>query len=258
VIASDVRYFELGARIEPVAGARLAWVPGFADLAAGCVVTDAAAWCDGADPGLDLEACEHRVRALGGRLRLYLRGRAPVLESVMRRRGYASREEICFVLHGPVAASCPVAIEPVEDADAWETKRVFHARNPDSPDGHEAASARRLELERRKVETGGMRAWLIRDAGDGEVAGTVCTLEHGEILRLKNLLVARDRRRRGIGTSAVAALAATAGRSGRTLGVVALADAPSAAMYRRPEALEVARWIEWIAPLHGAGSLEAR
>src|SRR5688500_4772179 len=35
VIASDRRYFELGARIESVAGARLAWMPGLADLTAG-------------------------------------------------------------------------------------------------------------------------------------------------------------------------------------------------------------------------------
>jgi len=258
VIASDRRYFELGARIESVAGARLAWMPGLADLTAGCVVVDAEAWREWADPGQELDAVEDRVRALGGCVRLYLRGRAPAVEAVMQRRGYAFREETCFVLRGPIAVSRAVALEPVEDADAWEIKRALHARSPDSPDGHEADSARKVELERRKVETGHMRAWLIRDARDGAVAGTVCSLEHGGILRMKNLLVDRKLRRRGIGSGAMAALAAMAGRAGMELGIVALKEEPAAAMYRRPEVLPVARWIEWLAPPAGTGPEEMR
>jgi GNAT superfamily N-acetyltransferase len=223
-------------------------MPGLADLPAACVVVDAEAWRDRADPGQELDAVEKRVRALGGRVRLYLRDKAPALEAVMRRRGYAFREETCLVVRRGIADTRPVTLEPVEDPAAWEIKRELHARSPDSPDGHEVAPVRKVELERRKVETGHMLAWLVRDAVDGVVAGTVCTLEHGEILRMKNLLVDRERRRRGIGSGAVAALAEAAGRAGRELGIVALGDTPSAGIYRRPEIIPVARWIEWLAP----------
>jgi GNAT superfamily N-acetyltransferase len=248
VIGSDVRYFELGARIESFGHARLAWMEGLADLPAGCVVVGADAWRNLADPAKDLAIVEERVRALGGRVRLYLRGRAPALEAPLRRRGYAFREETCLVVRSGIEASRSVTLDPVEDPDAWESKRALHERSPDPPDGHEVDSARKFELERRKVASGHMRAWLIRDAVDGAVAGTVCTLEHGEILRLKNLLVDRERRRRGIGSAAVAALAATAGRMGMKLGIVSLAKAPSSALYLRPEIVPVASWMEWLAP----------
>lgn len=248
VIGSDVRYFELAARIESIADARLAWMPGLADLPAGCVVVDADAGRDRAYPAEELDAVEKRVRALGGRVRLYLRGRAPALEVVLRRRGYAFREETCLVVRGGIAAPRTVGLEPVEDSDGWEIKRALHERSPDPPDGHEVDSARHVELERRKVETGHMRAWLIRDAVDGTVAGTVCTLEHGEILRMKNLLVDRAQRRRGIGSAAMAELAAIARRAGMELGIVSVGNAPSAAMYHRREIVPVARWMEWLAP----------
>lgn len=258
VIASDMDYFELGAQVESVAGACLAWMPGLTDIPAGCVVVDAEAWRQRADPGQELDAAEERVRALGGRVRLYLRGRAPALEAVMRRRGYSWREEICLVLRGDIADPLPVAIEPVEDAGAWDIKGTLHARSPDSPDGHEVAPARKVELERRKVATGKMRAWLIREPLEGVVAGTVCTLEHGGILRMKNLLVDRERRCRGIGSGAMAALAAIAGQAGKELGIVALHGAPTWAMYRRPQVVPVARWIEWLAPAEVSGPGEAR
>lgn len=247
VIGSDARYFELGARIEPFGGARLAWMEGLADLPAGCVLLDAEAWRSRADPAAELDAVEKRVDALGGRVRLYLPGPVPALEAVMRRRGYAGREESCLVFRGRSAAFRQVSLEPVEVDGAWEIKRALHARNPDPPDGHAIPPARMVELERRKVETGHMRAWLIRDAVEGMVVGTVCTLEHGGILRMKNLLVARESRRRGIGSGAMAALAAMASRAGMELGIISIGSAPSAAMYVRSEVVHVARWIEWLA-----------
>lgn len=248
VIASDVRYFELGARIESFGGARLAWMEGLADLLAGCVLLDADAWRALPDPALELDAVEKRTAALGGRARLYLRGRWPQLEDVLRGRGYAFRDEICLVVGRDITTRRTVVLEPVEDDDAWEIKEALHARSPDPPDGHDVPPALKVELERRKVETGHMRAWLIRDTIDDAVAGTVCALEWGRILRMKNLLVDRERRRRGIGTGALAALAALAAREERELGSITLADAPSAALYLRREIVPVARWIEWLAP----------
>lgn len=244
--SSDLRYFELGARVERIAGLRVAWMQGLEATLAGCVVLDADGLREARDIEAALDAVEARVTGLGGRVRLYLRDGAPVVEAAMRVRGYASREETGFVVREAFEAPCPIALEPVEDDAGWELKLALHQRSADSPDGHEIAPERRVELERRKSRGGDMRVWLIR-AG-GAVAGTFCTLENLAILRLKNLLVDRERRRRGIATSALSALFAMAERGDRVLGLFAVTDSAEAGLYRRPEIVPVTHWVEWLGP----------
>ena len=250
LIRSDVRYFELGANVEPVAGARLAWMPDFVDMPAGCVVLDAEA--GSADPVRTLDAVEDRVAAVGGRrVRLYLGSRVPSLEVVMRGRGYVSREEIGFVMTEDLRATRSIEIEPVDDARTWELKRALHVASPDSPDRHGIAPERAVALERRKSLGGGMDVWLIR--ADGAVAGTMCSFGCGDLLRLKNLLVHRDLRRRGIGLAAIAELARRGRLTGLVLGAFAVAGPPEIGLYERPGIVPVARWEEWLGPPLGAG-----
>lgn len=252
LISSDVRYFELAARVERIAGLRLAWMPGLEDTLAGCVVLDADGLRAARDVDAALAAVEERSAGMGSRVRLYLGAGEPEAEAALRARGYSSREETGFVVREALPAPCPIALEPVEDEAAWELKLALHRRSADSPDGHEIAPDRRVELERRKTRDGEMRAWLIR-AG-GAVAGTFCTLEHGAILRLKNLLVDRALRRRGIATSALSAMFAMAARGDRVLGLFAVTDSPEAGLYRRPGIAPVCRWVEWLGPPPGAGT----
>ena len=250
LIRSDVHFFELGATIERVAGVRLAWMPDFVDVPAGCVVLDAEA--GSADPVCTLDAVEDRVTAVGGRrVRLYLGSRVPSLEVVMRGRGYVSREEIGFVMTEELRTTRSIEIEPVHDPRSWELKRALHFASPDSPDRHEIAPERAVELERRKSLDGGMEVWLIR--ADGAVAGTMCSFSCGDLLRLKNLLVHRDLRRRGIGLAAIAELARRGRLAGLVLGAFVIAGPPEIGLYERPGIVPVARWEEWLGPPWGTG-----
>lgn len=248
LIRSDIHYFELGATVEPIAGVRLAWTPDFVDVPAGCVVLDAEA--GSADPVRTLDAVEDRVAAVGGRcVRLYLGSRVPSLEAVMRGRGYVSREEIGFVMTEELRATRSIEIEPVVDARSWELKRGLHVASPDSPDRHEIAPERAVELERRKSLGGGMEVWLIR--ADGAVAGTMCSFACGDLLRLKNLLVHPELRRRGIGLAAIAELARRGRLAGLVMGAFAVAGPPEIDLYVRPGIVPVARWEEWMGPPMG-------
>lgn len=259
LIASDVRYFELGSRVEPVAGVRLAWMPGLADLPAGCVVLGADDWAEGADHATAIDEIESRVgRIDGSRVRLYLERDVPELAGELRRRGYRPREEIGLLLPwGGAPGAVRVLLQEIVDADGWDRKRALHAESPDSPDGHDTDAARWVELEERKVATGGLRPWLIR-VGD-TVAGTACTMDESELMRLKNILVHRTLRRRGIATAAVAAFGELADRSGRTLGLFGVPGTAGERVYRRCGMIPVVRWVEWLGPLRAVpGSEGAR
>ncbi|MGH7566381.1 MAG: GNAT family N-acetyltransferase [Gemmatimonadota bacterium] len=248
LIASDIRYFELGARIDSIAGARLAWMPGLTDMAAGCVVLDADRWATRTDLAEVLDAVEESVAAVGGRqVRLYLEKEDPALAKTLQRRGYRSRDEMGLLLLQRAPGADRVTLQPVENAEAWALKRALHVECPDFPDGHDTVPERWIELEERKAETEGLRPWLVR-VGD-VVAGTACTMEQGkELLRLKNNVVHRALRRRGIASAAVAAFGLMAERSGRTLGFFGVSGTPGERVYSRCGMTPVVRWVEWLGP----------
>lgn len=251
LIASDVRYFELGARIESISGARLAWMPGLTDVMAGCVVLGAEVWRDRSTADSALVAVERRVAGLGGaRVRLYLEPSETALAEALVERGYTSREETGFILEGPLEVAALVSLHRIGTEAGWEIKRALHRESPDGVDGHPTAPERWVELERQKAGSGVFTPWLIQV--EDRVAGTAGTIERGPLLRLKNLLVHRDLRRRGAATAAVAAFGAMAQKSGRTLGLFAVKDSPSASVYRGCRMTPVTRWVEWLGPPIGA------
>lgn len=247
LIASDVRYFELGARIESICGARLAWMPGLSDVMAGCVVLGADGWRDRSTAVSALVAVEERVAALGGtRVRLYLEPSETALVEDLVDRGYTSREETGFILEGPLEVAALVSLHRIVTEAGWDLKLALHRESPDGIDGHPTAPERWVELERRKAGSGELTPWLIH-VGD-RVAGAAGTIERGPLLRLKNLLVHRDLRRGGLATAAVAAFGAMAQTNGRTLGLFAVAGSPGVSVYRGCRMTPVTRWVEWLGP----------
>ncbi|HYO46220.1 MAG TPA: GNAT family N-acetyltransferase [Gemmatimonadota bacterium] len=247
LIASDIRYFELGARIERVAGARLAWMPGLADMPAGCVVLGADRWAARTDATAALDAVEERVATVGGRqVRLYLETDDLALAKTLQGRGYRSRDETGLLLLRRAPGADRVSLRTVGDAAGWALKRALHVESPDFPDGHDTTPERWVELERRKSQTGGLTPWLIR-VGD-VVAGTACTMEQEDLLRLKNIVIHRALRRRGIASAAVAAFGMMGERSGRTLGFFGVPGSPGERVYLRCGMVPVVRWVEWLGP----------
>ena len=247
LVASDERYFELGARIDPVAGVRLAWMVGLADMLAACVVLDGEVWSDRAEAMTALDAVEERVREVGGsRVRLYLEREVSAVVEVLRDRGYSSREEAGYVLPQRIPGSEKVSIQPISTDADWAQKQTLHRESPDPPDGHEIPADRWVELERRKTGSDGLSPWLIL-VGD-TVTGTAAVMDHGALMRLKNLLVHREYRRRGIATAAIAAFGIMAEEKGRTLGLFTVVGSAGDLVYRGCGMKPVARWVEWLGP----------
>lgn len=222
-------------------------MPGLADVLAACVVLGGDAWTDQAEATTALNALEERVREVGGsRIRLYLEREVPAVATTLRDRGYSSREETGYVLAQRLPESEEVSIQPVTTDAEWAQKQILHRESPDPPDGHATTADRWVELERRKTGPNGLMPWLIR-VGD-TVTGTAATMGQGDLLRLKNVLVHRDFRRRGIATAAVAAFGIMAEKKGRTLGLFTVVGSPGELVYRRCGMQAAARWIEWLGP----------
>ena len=117
--ATDALYFEMGAQVEQLPGAALAWMPGLTGLAAGAVVQRV----DGATvarmgSGWVSEIEEALVR-VGARLaRIYLDDGSPA-DSLLRRAGYVMRPELVFA-HAFDGAPGDVVLLRVERDEDWE------------------------------------------------------------------------------------------------------------------------------------------
>lgn len=266
LLESDRRYFELGASLDSdtIGGAQVAWMPGLQATAAGCVVQrvrpevvgGARAWVDDVD---------RRVMELGYALaRVYLDGPSPVLEGALAAAGYRRRVEIGYLVEGPLppapaaASRADVVLREVVDGGGWEVKRKLHAGSDVAADGHATAAEDWVELERRKCDTGGMRAFLVEV--DGEACGGVATLEGEGLLRAKNLFVQSDRRREGIAAQTIRLLSGRAGELGlAATGIFGVDGRPGNAVYVHLRMTPVVRQVEWSKPLCigplGTGSL---
>lgn len=253
LLESDRRYFELGATVDAVEGAQVAWMSGMEATPAGCVVhrvqpsavvagVGAAAWVD---------AITSRLRDMGCRLaRVYLDHPDADLDVALAGAGYRPRVEIGYLVEGvlPPGPRSDVALREVVDEDGWEAKGKLHAGSDVAADGHVTDAADWVDFERRKCESGGMRAFLVEV--DGEVCGGVATLEGDGLLRAKNVFVRPERRREGIAAEALRLLSRRAGDLGLVAtGIFGVDGRPGAAVYVHLRMAAVVRQFEWSRPL---------
>ena len=206
-IETDRRYFELGARIEPLPGAELAWMPGLASAPAGAVIQrvepDAAV---AAGPRW-LAAAEQALSSVGAQTaRIYLDRPNDALDPIFQAAGYEMREELIFC--DELAPPEPgLVLRPVESASDWERKLRLQTSMAQPPDGHSTPAPDWVALERRKCEAG-MEMYLAE--WEGEAVGAIGALAGEGLLRLKNIAVHPAHRRKGVGLRMLGHLGAIA------------------------------------------------
>ena len=262
LLESDRRYFELGAEVETLEGAQIAWMPGMVALPAACVVHRVRPEAIGERTRRWVDDVSHRTSDLGcTTARVYLDGPAPVLEEALAAAGYRRRVEVGYVAEGdvpphPRRVRSDIELRALVDDDGWEAKRKVHAGSEVAADGHAIDSDDWVAFERRKCDTGGMKAFLVEVSG--EACGCVATLEGDDLLRAKNLFVRADRRREGIAAEVVRVLANRAVRLGLpATGTFGIDGRPGDAVYRHLGMTPVVAQIEWSLVLAGIPSARA-
>jgi len=118
------------------------------------------------------------------------------------------------------------------------------------PDGHSTAAASWVELERRKCEHG-MACYLAEI--DGATVGAIGHVRGEGLLRIKNLVVHPDHRRRSIGSAMLSQVAAL----GREIGLgeqclLAVRGEVGELLYRAVGMRVAGAVVEWSKPIAGA------
>ena len=247
VIATDHAYFELGAEIRELAGAKLAWMPRLAGCPAGAVVyrvNPSVVAARGGHWVADIEAALAEVGA--GLARIYVDRRSPAVDEVLRRAGYADREELAFVHEFPDPPSSLTMAQVRSDAD-WQRKLDLHAVAEGPPDGHFIPAGEYVALERAKCAHG-MEMYLAES--DGSAVATAGLIAGNGVVRIKNIVVHPDHRRQRFGAAILAHIAAIGRKRGLpTLCLFALADEPGELLYRAVGMRIAGTQIEWSKPL---------
>ncbi len=244
---SEYRYFQLGAVSERLPGAVLYHLPGLLDLPAGCV---AFLTRPPADPPrmLDvLAALQARVQALGAPLlRIYDHSGDPLAAGVLQAQGYRASCEVALLtqVRGCTANEC-LHLHPVTHLSDWQKKLRIHRSDCQAPDGHEVDGRRWVEMERQKSRSGELRLYI---ASRGKRAvGAVGALQSGSVLRLKNIVVAREFRKQGVGFAMVRSMLDLAFRQGHGTAALFAADqGPALSMYKRAGFVPAGQQIEWV------------
>jgi len=268
LIESDRRYFAAGATLYHLPGGRLAAMPGLEQFSAGAVVL-----VD--DPGRIVDE-PHAWRATAaqlcakrgaGLLRFYTAAWEPELVRALKSAGLQSGDELAMIASatrilatGDVDDDAAWSIREVTTRAHWREKRFLHEVTPDRPDGKPVDAASWVRLERGKVRTGYMSAWLIERRGEPCGAFGLSFPRRRPrgpaLVRLKNLFVAPEHRTRGAATAALRLIARKvllrsrdAGDANSMIGCFVLPGAASRRVYERAGFEAVGRQIEWIAPV---------
>jgi ribosomal protein S18 acetylase RimI-like enzyme len=249
-IESDWAYFEMGSELQPLDGATMAWIPGLSASPGATVIyrVDADVLADGGAGWVAM--AEQAMAAKGATLcRIYLDQPHAHAEDVLRNAGYVARDELVFLDSVPAAAIGLTLRRVDSDAD-WASKQRFHQTADRTPDGHDNAAIDWVALERRKCSAG-MEAYLAEL--DREVVGAVGAIWCDGFLRTKNLVVAPERRRRGVGRAmlgAIAALGAERGLSQQC--VLAVKGEEGELLYRAVGMSVIGFQVEWSKPIGAA------
>lgn len=238
-IETDRAYFELGARIDALSGAQLAWMEGLAGMPAGAVVQRIEA---NAPNAVWLELVERALLGIGaGMARIY--PDYAVDEAVFRNGGYEDRDEVFFTSNSLPTAPPGFALRPLATEQDWQDKLRFHVEAGQTPDSHPNAPADWAELERRKCRHG-MEAFLVES--EGIAVGAIGAIWFDRLLRLKNVLVHPDHRRRSVGRTMLSLMADLGRARGVSeLCVVAVRGEPGERLYRTCGMQMIGTQVEW-------------
>lgn len=242
-VETDRIYFEMGAELELLDGATLAWMPGLTGSPAAAVIqrVDPEAVARGGESWTS--DAERAFARTGARLvRIYLDGRHDGADEVLRRAGYVDRDELVFVHRLPDPPP-GLRLRPVASDGDWQAKRRFHEAVDETPDGHGNRAADWVELERRKC-LAGMDVFLAEQ--DGEIVGAVGAVWGDRVVRAKNVVVHPGHRRRTIGKAMLCHIAAV----GRARGVseqcvMAVKGEAGELLYRAAGMEMVGAQVEW-------------
>lgn len=245
LIETDRSYFELAARTVDLSVGQIAWMPGLHELAASCVVHRISqdqtselseSWIDEVETKLR----SHQV----ARARLYFDVFPDSLEATLLKRGYQPRSEVGFLAYlGHPEPPAGFRLCEVRTDAEWSLKHCLHQSAMEGPDGYTNQADLWVDMERRKCASGTMRTYLVRR--DDEIVATVGTIVMDGLLRLKNIVVAANMRRQGIGSATVKLLWELAEQQGRRLGVFGVEGGKGSRMYAGAGLCEVTKQYEW-------------
>lgn len=246
-IETDRDYFELGANVEPLPGAILAWLPGLESAAPGAVIqrVDPAIVAEHGEQWLaEAEFALSRIGAATARV--YLENRHVPVDALFRSAGYSDRAELIFA--GSFEAPGPgLTLKPVESEADWDRKLELHRLIETPPDGHPTSASDWVALERRKCKAG-MKAYLIER--DGETVGAIGALFGDRLVRLKNIVVHPAYRRQGIGLAMLGHLGTIGAARGISDHIVfAVRGEIGELLYRAAGMRVIGSVVEWSKPL---------
>lgn len=252
VVASDRRYFGLGAASVGLPGATLLHLPGSTGVGAGTVV-----WVD--EPAVVAATSGWVAQAAGAAatcgapvLRVYGLSSEEPAAAAMKAAGLGARQELVYIgaSHRPTEG---LELRPVSGDDGLAARRLVAGRARRAPDGHPIDPEAFLSGEERRAASGELE--LFVGWHGGEPVALVGTLRSDDVLRMKNLLVRDSHRRRGLATGVTATLLTWAHAEGRVMGTIALAGDISEPIYQSLGMTLAGSFTEWSMSL--AGGLEA-
>lgn len=249
-LRSERNYFHAGAECETCHGVCFTHMQGLAHMPAACVGFIENLPDRRVELGDRLTAIEAKFRDLGAQwCRLYAHLPDQSVVAVLLQRGYAMREEIIHVRR--VGAhrdweACTLQVVRVQTDRHWAEKLDIHRETDCASDGHVSAPEEWVEMERRKVQSGGLEIYLLRKDGRA-VATTGFVPVSLNVIRAKNLLVRPGLRRTGMGREAVRFyLDQAAARDSTHVLLLSVAGSSSERLYRSMSARVVGTQVEFL------------
>jgi len=251
---SDNLYFEAGAVCEEVEGAIIANMPGLENLVAGCVVQRIDMQVVSADPEAWLDNIELHLKKLAvHRARIYIQSHNDIVFTTLLHRGYRPADEVALLLHTNSShkPDKSVTLSPILDQEGWDERLSIYRRIRKGPDGHISPPEQWIELEKRKCNAGYMLPYLIYKNED--VCGAVNVAVHQHLVRLKNIAIHPDFRRKNCGASAASLFSELAKQYSKSAaGCYAIDNQASLSMYKKAGYVPVAKQTEWLKEIdHG-------
>jgi GNAT superfamily N-acetyltransferase len=144
------------------------------------------------------------------------------------------------------ASDRPVlSLIPVDDDAGWLVKERIHERCLPSPHTKAGDAGCWTALERAKARAGYMVPFLVY--ASGVPCGSLSLAATSTLVRIKNVVVLPEWRRRGVATAMIAAAVGEAHRRGKVgAGLFAVADTVGEIVYVRRGAAAIGEQYEWI------------